>query len=420
MNHNLDRDFYPLGSCTMKHNPRVNEETAALPGFARIHPLQPDEQSQGALALLYDLERLLCAVAGMDAFTLQPPAGAAGEFTGIAMILAHHHARGEDRRRKVIVPDSAHGTNPASVARLGATPVELKTGANGIIDPAAIEAVVDDETAALMLTVPSTLGIFERHIQKITEIAHRRGAQVYLDGANMNALLGLVRPGDLGFDVMHINLHKTCSTPHGGGGPGAGPVGVRRHLEPFLPSPRVVREGGAYRWRAVGDASIGRTHGFHGNFGILVRAYAFLRRHGAAGLREVSETAILNANYLQAILREHFELPQERPCQHEFVLSGAPLREYGVKTTDVAKRLLDYGFYAPTIYFPLIVPEALMIEPTETETKETLDRFAAAMIAIAREARENPEIVRGAPHLTPVSRVDEARAARELDLAWEG
>ncbi|MFN0150233.1 MAG: aminomethyl-transferring glycine dehydrogenase subunit GcvPB [bacterium] len=420
MNHNLDRDLYPLGSCTMKHNPRVNEETAALPGFAAIHPWQPDETVQGALAVLVHLERILAALTGMDRFTIQPPAGAAGEFTGIAAVLAYHHARGEDRRRKVIVPDSAHGTNPASVARLGAVPIEIKTGEQGIIDPAVIEAVVDDETAALMLTVPSTLGIFERHILKIAQIAHARGAQLYLDGANMNALMGLVRPADLGFDVMHINLHKTCSTPHGGGGPGAGPVGVRAHLAPFLPGPHLVNEDGAYRWESVGDTSVGRMHGFHGNFGILVRAYAFLRRHGASGLRAVSETAILNANYLQALLKDHYDLPQDRPCQHEFVLSAKNLRDAGVKTTDVAKRLLDYGFYAPTVYFPMIVPEALMIEPTETETKETLDRFAETMIAIAREARENPDNLRGAPHLTPVSRVDEAKAARDLDLVWRG
>jgi glycine dehydrogenase subunit 2 len=418
MNHNLDRDLYPLGSCTMKHNPRVNEEIAALPGFAKIHPWQPDDTVQGALAVLFHLERILAALTGMDAFTLQPPAGAAGEFTGIAAILAYHHSRGDDKRRKVVVPDSAHGTNPASVARLGAVPVEIKTDADGLIHPDVIESVVDAETAALMLTVPSTLGIFERHILRIAEVAHARGAQLYLDGANMNALMGLVRPGDLGFDVMHINLHKTCSTPHGGGGPGAGPVGARAHLAPFLPGPRLVHENGAYHWEHAGDESVGRMHGFHGNFGILVRAYAFLRRHGASGLRDVSETAILNANYLQALLKDHYDLPQDRYCQHEFVLSGKNLREAGVKTTDVAKRLLDYGFYAPTVYFPLIVPEALMIEPTETETKETLDRFAEAMIAIAREARENPESLRNAPHFTPVARVDEARAARDLDLAW--
>ncbi len=420
MNHHLDRDLYPLGSCTMKHNPRVNEEVAALPGFAALHPWQPEALAQGALALLHDLERVLRAISGMEAFTLQPPAGAAGEFTGIAAILTYHHARGEDRRRKVVVPDSAHGTNPATVARLGAVPVEIETGGRGILDPAALEEVLDDETAALMLTVPSTLGLFEARIREIAAAAHRRGVQLYMDGANLNALLGLVRPADLGFDAMHMNLHKTFSTPHGGGGPGAGPVGVRAHLAPHLPGPRVVREGDRYRWAPAGDASVGRMHGWFGNFGMLVRAYAFIRRHGAAGLREVSETAILNANYLQALLKEHFELPHARPCQHEFVLSGRNLREHGVKTLDVAKRLLDYGFYAPTIYFPLIVPEALMIEPTETESKETLDRFAEALIAVAREARENPDLVRGAPYNAPVARVDEGRAARALDLAWEG
>lgn len=420
MNHHLDRDLYPLGSCTMKHNPRVNEEIAALPGFAALHPWQPETLVQGALALLHDLDGILRAISGMEAFTLQPPAGAAGEFTGIAAILAYHHARGDDRRRKVVVPDSAHGTNPATVARLGAVPIEIKTGARGILDPAALEETLDDETAAIMLTVPSTLGLFETRIREIAAIAHRRGVQMYMDGANLNALLGLVRPADLGFDAMHMNLHKTFSTPHGGGGPGAGPVGVRAHLAPHLPGPRVVRDGDRYRWEPAGPASVGRMHGWFGNFGMLVRAYAFIRRHGASGLREVSETAILNANYLQAILKDHFDLPHARPCQHEFVLSGRGLREHGVKTLDVAKRLLDYGFYAPTIYFPLIVPEALMIEPTETESKETLDRFAEALVAVAREARENPDLVRGAPHQTPVARVDEGRAARELDLAWKG
>ncbi len=432
MNHHLDRDLYPLGSCTMKHNPRVNEEIAALPGFARLHPLQPEECAQGALSVLFDLERILCAISGMDAFTLQPAAGAAGEFTGIAMVLAYHQARGEGRRRKVVVPDSAHGTNPASVARLGAIPVEIKTGERGVLHPEQLEGVLDDETAALMLTVPSTLGLFETHIREIAARAHRSGAQLYLDGANLNALLGIVRPADLGFDVMHINVHKTFSTPHGGGGPGAGPVGVRTHLAPYLPGPRVARDGDGgddggvdrdryrYRWEASGDASVGRMHGFHGNFGILLRAYAFLRRHGAEGIREIGRTAILNANYLQALLSKDFDLPQAGFCQHEFVLSGKNLRAHRVKTLDVAKRLLDYGFYAPTIYFPLIVPEALMIEPTETESKETLDRFAAALSAVAREARENPDLVRGAPHQTPVARVDEGRAARDLDLAWGG
>jgi glycine dehydrogenase subunit 2 len=418
MNHHLDRDLYPLGSCTMKHNPRVNEEVAALPGFTRLHPMQPDDTVQGALSILHDLERLLCGISGMEAFTLQPAAGAAGEFTGIAVILAYHQARGEGRRRKVVVPDSAHGTNPASVARLGAVPVEIKTGERGVLHPEQLDGALDDETAALMLTVPSTLGLFETQIREIAALAHRRGAQLYLDGANLNALLGVVRPADLGFDVMHINVHKTFSTPHGGGGPGAGPVGVRAHLAPHLPGPRVARDGDRYAWEGAGAASVGRMHGFHGNFGILLRAYAFLRRHGAEGIREIGRTAILNANYLQALLKEHFDLPHDRFCQHEFVLSGKNLRPYGVKTLDVAKRLLDFGFYAPTIYFPLIVPEALMIEPTETETKETLDRFAAALIEVAREARENAVTVRGAPHRTPVARVDEGRAARELDLAW--
>ena len=418
-NHHIDRGMYPLGSCTMKHNPKINDELASLPGLALAHPLAGDLASQGALRVMLELQRILAEVTGFAAVTTQPAAGAHGEMTGLMMIRAYHRSRGEgDRRRKVVVPDSAHGTNPASVSLLGWETVTVPTGEHANVHPEALAKVIDDTTAAIMLTVPNTVGLFERHIIEVTRRAHAAGAQCYMDGANLNALMGLVRPGDLGFDVMHINTHKTFSTPHGGGGPGAGPVAVAKHLEPFLPVPVVVERDGALRFDYDRPQSIGRVHSYYGNFGILARALAYLLTHGAPGLAEVTRVAILNANYLMRRLAKVYELPNPEHCMHEFVLSGRPLRKYGVKTLDVAKRLLDFGVHAPTVYFPLIIEEAMMIEPTETETLERLDHFAAAMEQIAREAAENPRILTDAPHETPVSRLDEGRAARELRLTW--
>jgi glycine dehydrogenase subunit 2 len=419
LNHHIDRGFYPLGSCTMKHNPKINDELAALPGIALAHPLAPDEASQGALRVIHDLSRTLAAITGFAAVTTQPAAGAQGELTGLLMIRAWHRSRGEgEKRRRVLVPDSAHGTNPASVHHVGYETVTIASGRNATVDLDALRKALDDSVAAIMLTVPNTLGLFERDILEVTRLAHEAGAQAYLDGANLNALVGLIRPGDLGFDVMHINVHKTFSTPHGGGGPGAGPVAVAKHLEPFLPLPVVVERDGTLRCEHERPHSVGRVHSFHGNFGILARALAYILTHGAPGLARVSRTAILNANYLMRRLKPTYELPHDAHCMHEFVLSGRGLKKYGVKTLDVAKRLLDFGVHAPTVYFPLIVEEALMIEPTETETLDRLDHFAAAMEIIAREARESPNKLHDAPLTTPNSRLDEGRAARELKLRW--
>ena len=421
LNHHIDRGFYPLGSCTMKHNPKINDEIASLPGFALAHPLASDEASQGALRVVVELQRALAEITGFAAVTTQPAAGAHGEFTGLLMIRAWHRSRGEgDRRKRVIVPDSAHGTNPASVNLVGYETVTIASEEHATVDLEALRRALDDRTAAVMLTVPNTLGLFEPRIREITRIAHDAGAQVYMDGANLNALVGLVRPGDLGFDVMHINLHKTFSTPHGGGGPGAGPVAVAAHLEPFLPVPVVVEAGGLLRLDSNRESSVGRVHSFHGNFGILLRGLVYLSTLGPQGLREMSRTAILNANYLMRRLEKTYELPHPEHCMHEFVLSGRGLRKHGIKTLDVAKRLLDFGVHAPTVYFPLIVDEALMIEPTETETLDRLDHFAAAMERIAQEAAENPKLLLEAPLTTPVSRLDEGRAARELVLHWGG
>ncbi len=421
LNHHIDRGLYPLGSCTMKHNPKLNDEIAGLPGFALAHPLADDEGSQGALRVVVELERALAEITGFAAVTTQPAAGAQGETTGLLMIRAWHRSRGEgDRRRRVIVPDSAHGTNPASVHLLGYETVTIASEEHATVDLEALKRALDDRTAAVMLTVPNTLGLFESRARDITRLAHEAGAQVYMDGANLNALVGLVRPGDLGFDLMHINLHKTFSTPHGGGGPGAGPVAVAAHLEPFLPVPRVVERDGILRLDRERPHSVGRVHSFHGNFGIALRGLVYLSTLGPPGLREVSRTAILNANYLMRRLARTYELPHPEHCMHEFVLSGRRLRKHGVKTLDVAKRLLDFGVHAPTVYFPLIVEEALMIEPTETETLDRLDHFAAAMEHIAREAAESPKTLLEAPLTTPVSRLDEGRAARELVLHWGG
>ena len=421
LNHHIDRGLYPLGSCTMKHNPKINDEIASLPGFALAHPLASDEASQGVLRVILELQRALAEITGLAAVTTQPAAGAQGEMTGLLMIRAWHRSRGEgDRRKRVIVPDSAHGTNPASVHLVGYETVTIASEEHAMVDPEALRAALDDRTAAVMLTLPNTLGQFEPRIREIIWLAHEAGAQVYMDGANLNALLGLTRPGDLGFDVMHINLHKTFSTPHGGGGPGAGPVAVAAHLEPFLPVPVVVEAEGMLRLDSNRERSVGRVHSFHGNFGILLRGLVYLSTLGPQGLREVSRTAILNANYLMRRLEKTYELPHPAHCMHEFVLSGRTLRKHGIKTLDVAKRLLDFGVHAPTVYFPLIVEEALMIEPTETETLDRLDHFAAAMERIAQEAAENPKLLLEAPLTTPVSRLDEGRAARELVLHWGG
>ena len=420
LNHHIDRGFYPLGSCTMKHNPKVNDEIAGLTGFAGAHPLASDETSPGALRVLRELQKALAEITGFAAVTTQPAAGAQGELTGLLLIRAWHRSRGEgEKRRHVLVPDSAHGTNPATSTLVGFDTVTIPSSERGIVDLDALAKVLDDEVAAVMLTVPNTLGLFEPDIREVTRMAHAAGAQVYMDGANLNALVGLVKPADLGFDVMHINLHKTFSTPHGGGGPGAGPVAVAAHLEPFLPTPVLEEKDGTLRLVHDRPRSVGRLHSFHGNFGILVRALVYLSTLGPEGLRRVSRTAILNANYLMRRLQKSYDLPYPHACMHEFVLSGRGLRPHGVKTLDVAKRLLDFGVHAPTVYFPLIVEEALMIEPTETETLDRLDHFAEAMERIAREAAENPDLLHDAPLTTPVSRLDEGRAARELKLHWK-
>jgi len=417
-NYGVDTGFYPLGSCTMKYNPRVHEEVARLPGFAGIHPHQR-EMAQGALALMFDLQRLLAEVTGMNAVSLAPAAGAHGELTGILMSRAHHKQRGEGHRRRVLVPDTAHGTNPATAAMSGYEVVSVASCADGNMDLTALATALDESVAALMLTLPNTLGLFDPQILRIAEMVHGAGALLYGDGANLNALLGRVKPGDLGFDVVHLNLHKTFSTPHGGGGPGSGPVAVREALAHFLPTPvvrRTERDGGYVL--AAPEQSIGRVGAFYGNFGVMVRAYAYIRSLGAAGLREVSDNAVLNANYLRARLREAYRLPYDRTCMHEVVFSGSWQKAGGVKTLDIAKRLMDYGFHPPTIYFPLMVDEAMLIEPTETESKETLDAFCDAMLAIAREVEEEPEVVRSAPHRAPLGRLDEATAARQPVLRW--
>ena len=420
MNYGLDTGMYPLGSCTMKYNPKVAEAVAALPGFQRLHPLQPDGTTQGVLELLWRLERALCAITGMDRATLQPPAGACGEMTGLLLMRAFHEDRGEPRRR-VIIPDSAHGTNPASVRLAGFDAVPVRSDARGLVDVGALAKLVDDSVAGLMLTNPNTLGLFEEEIEEIAATIHGVGGLLYYDGANLNAILGRCRPGDMGFDIVHINTHKTFATPHGGGGPGAGPVGVTDELAAFLPGPAVQRsEEGVFSLDPGGERSIGRMHGFHGNVGILVRAYAYVFLHGADGLKEVSELAALNANYLLRLVGEEFPLayPGMRPM-HEFVATAKPLREAtGIRAMDVAKRVIDLGFHPSTVYFPLVVEEALMVEPTETESKATLEAFAEALRRTASEAREQPDLLRDAPVTTPVRRLDEARAARALKLRW--
>ena len=417
LNYCIDTNFSPLGSCTMKHNPKVNERIAMLPDFSALHPLRPHELSQGILEILYEVERWLCVLCGMDAFTLQPSAGAQGELTGILVSRAYHESRGE-KRLKVLIPDSAHGTNPASAAVAGLEPVVVKSRADGRVDVDDLKSKLGPDVALFMMTIPSTLGVFEPGVREIAKLVHDAGALMYMDGANLNALVGLIRPGDLGVDVLHVNLHKTFSTPHGGGGPGAGPVGVKNFLEPFLPVPRVVRSGHVYRRKLDYPQSIGKVHGFQGNVGVLIRAYCYMRLQGVEGFREMSENAILAANYLRAKLAPLFPKMPKGPFMHEVVVSGEGAFANGVRTLDAAKRLLDYGFYAPTIYFPAIVPEAMMIEPTENETKETLDAFAAALAAIVEESRTAPEKVKAAPVTTPVRRLDEVKAAREPILRY--
>jgi len=417
-NFSIDEGFYPLGSCTMKYNPRINEDAAKFAGFARIHPYAPEDLVQGALELLWEMEHAMAEVTGMDRVTFQPAAGAHGELTSLLMINRYFEEKGE-RRGTVIVPDSAHGTNPASATFAGYKVVEVKSDRRGNMDLQALNAVLNRDVAALMLTNPNTLGLFEEHILEIARAVHNVGAQLYLDGANFNAVLGITRPGDQGFDVMHLNLHKTFTTPHGGGGPGAGAVGVRSHLAPFLPVPTVERDGQRFAFDYDRPKTIGKMRAFYGNFGNLVRGYTYVRSMGAEGLRDAAEMAVLNANYVLSRLRQHFDLPYDRICMHEFVLSGRRQRDRDhVTTKDMAKRLLDYGFHSPTIYFPLIVEEAIMIEPTETESLQTLDTFIDAMIAIAGEAQTDPEVVRTAPHDTPVTRLDEVAAARKLNLRW--
>ncbi|MCX6639106.1 MAG: aminomethyl-transferring glycine dehydrogenase subunit GcvPB [bacterium] len=417
-NHHIDKGFYPLGSCTMKYNPKINEQTCRLSGFAGLHPMQDAKDAQGALRLMYELGEALKEVSGMDGITLQPAAGAHGELTGLLIMRAYHESKG-NARKKVIIPDSAHGTNPASIITAGYEVVQIPSGPDGLIDLDALKAALDQDVAAMMITNPNTLGLFESRILEVAEAVHKVGALLYMDGANLNALMGIARPGDMNFDVVHINLHKTFSTPHGGGGPGSGPVAVKKRLIPFLPEPNSMKDGTTYRWADPSPQSIGRVGAFYGNFGVMVRAYTYIIMMGAEGLRKVSERAVINANYLRRKLEAHFDLPYKRTPMHEVVFSGDHQKEYGVKTTDVAKRLLDYGFHAPTIYFPLIVHEALMIEPTESESKETLDAFADAMIKICEEAKSNPELLHGAPHTTPVGRLNEALAARLLDLHYK-
>jgi glycine dehydrogenase subunit 2 len=418
-NFGIDTGFYPLGSCTMKHNPRVNERLAALPGFRDLHPHQDEDGAQGALRLCWELQEALAEITGLDAVSLQPAAGSQGEITGLMLFRAYFADRGEEeQRRKVVIPDTAHGTNPASVTMAGYELTKVKTDARGNVDIDDLRANVDEHTAGLMLTNPSTLGLFDENIEEITRIFHGAGALMYYDGANLNAVCGISRPGDMGFDVVHINLHKTFSQPHGGGGPGGGPIAVARRLEPFLPVPAIVRDGERYRLDYDRPKSIGKVRGFLGPFGVFVRSYAFIRAYGPQ-LREMSEAAVLNANYLLARLRGAYELPFDRLCMHEFVLSARrQKREHGVTALDVAKRLMDYGFHPPTIYFPLIVPEALMIEPTETEARETLDAFADAILAIAREADEDPELAKSAPHDEVVGRLDEVKAAKRAVVRY--
>ncbi len=419
-NYHIDKGFYPLGSCTMKYNPKINEDMARLPGFSNLHPYQQESHIQGALQLMYELQESLKEITGMDAFTLQPAAGAHGEKTGLMMIDHYHRSRGDFKRDKIIVPDAAHGTNPATATMTGFKTIEIKSNEDGSVNIEALKAIVGDDTAGLMLTNPSTLGLFEKNIEEIAEIVHGAGGLLYYDGANMNAIMGYTRPGDMGFDVVHLNLHKTFTTPHGGGGPGSGPVGVKAILEPFLPVPLVEKQGEQYRFNYNLPDSIGKIKSFYGNFAMLVRAYTYILTMGADGLKEASEMAVLNANYLKEKLKKVYDLPYNEVCKHEFVLSGKGMKKkYGVSTMDIAKRLIDYGMHPSSVYFPLIVEEAMMIEPTETESKQTLDQYIEAMIRIAKEAEENPQLLYDAPHHAPVKRLDEVKAARNPIIKWQ-
>ena len=416
-NYGVDSGLYPLGSCTMKYNPKVNEEIARMAGFASIHPYYPEDLSQGILKLMHELEGFLAEITGMDHVTLQPAAGAHGELTGMMMIKACLHARGE-KRRKVLVPDTAHGTNCSTSAVASYQMVGIRSNERGVIGPEQVAEQMDEEVAAIMVTNPNTLGLFEEHLSEIAEIVHRKGGFVYCDGANLNALMGIVKLGDLGVDVVHINLHKTFSTPHGGGGPGAGPVAIKKELAPYLPVPVIEKVGETYRLSNDRPQSIGRVRAFYGNFGVLLKAYAYILSMGAEGLRRASEMAVLNANYLMRRLKDHYHLPYDRPCMHECVFTDRFQEKHHVSTLDIAKRLIDYGFHPPTIYFPLVVKGALMMEPTETESKESLDRFIETMITIAKEAEENPDLLREAPQKVKVKRLDEVLAARRPKLRW--
>ena len=416
MNFSLHQGLYPLGSCTMKYNPAVNEALARLDDFADLHPYHPPARAQGALRLMWELERVLLALTAMDRMSLQPAAGAHGEWTGLRLIQAYHRSRGETRD-EVLVPDSAHGTNPASATLSRLKTIPIKSGADGLVDLEDCRRKLSSRVAAVMLTNPNTLGLFEKDILEITRLAHEQGVQMYYDGANLNALVGLARPGDMGFDVVHLNLHKTFSTPHGGGGPGAGPVGVKSHLTAFLPVPTVERSDEGFRFDYDRPQSIGKVRSFYGNFGMLLRAYAYIRTYGNT-IRQVAENAVLNSSYLRHHLRGWFDDAFSGPSMHEFVLTAKKAKAQGVTAKDIAKRIIDLGFHPPTIYFPLIVPEALMIEPTETESKATLDAFVAALAQIVEEIARDPEVVKTAPHHAPVGRLDEVRAARQLDLRW--
>lgn len=415
----VDSGFYPLGSCTMKYNPKINEWAARLPGFAGLHPYQSEDTVQGALQLYYEMQEMLAEIVGMDAFSLQPAAGAHGEMTGIMMIKAYHQYRKDYKRTKIMVPDSAHGTNPATANVIGYEVIEIKSNERGLVDLEDLRTKMNDEVAGLMLTNPNTLGLFEEDIQEIAAIVHDGGGLLYYDGANLNGILGVARPGDMGFDVVHVNLHKTFSTPHGGGGPGSGPVGVKSTLIDFLPKPVVVKKGDTYGFNYNLPLSIGKVKNFYGNFGVIIKAYTYIKSLGAEGLKEAGQHAVLNANYLRHQLRDDFNIPIDRLCKHEFVLNSKKQSDYGVTTLDIAKRLIDYGYHPPTIYFPLIINEAMMIEPTETESKERLDEFVDVMKAIARESAQETEKVLNAPQNAVIKRGDEVTAARKPIVKWE-
>ncbi|HCF72099.1 MAG TPA: aminomethyl-transferring glycine dehydrogenase subunit GcvPB [Syntrophomonas sp.] len=416
----VDDGLYPLGSCTMKYNPKINEWAARLPGFACIHPYQPEETVQGALEIMYETGRMLSEITGMDQFTLQPAAGAHGELTGVMIIKAYHNHRGDYNRTKMMVPDSAHGTNPASSNVVGYEVIEIKSNSRGLVDLEDLKAHMGPDIAGLMLTNPNTLGLFEEDIKEIAAIVHEGGGLLYYDGANLNGIMGVTRPGDMGFDIVHSNLHKTFSTPHGGGGPGSGPVGVKEYLAGYLPCPLVAKKDDRYYWDYDRPLSIGRVKAFNGNFGVIVKAYTYMKALGGKGIKEACEQAVLNANYLRCRLQPTYEVPFNRICKHEFVATNKNQHQHGVATLDIAKRLMDFGYHPPTVYFPLIVHEALMIEPTETESRERLDDFAEALLTIAREAENEPDTVKTAPHTTVIKRVDEVTAARKPVLKWEG